>query len=232
VYSVHFGSDGCPCDLCRLDREDGFAKVEKRRSLLVECEAFYASLNANRVLGRFSTSRGEIEKLKSLIAALEATTTRSSPLRPFLVRPLNFLSALYGVETSTARAEANRCALRGLEAGGAVLQQTPTKINILEAPPAYHDLAAPTLIAVANRELLAASMVGGQKAAKWLRAAMEMDKICSGGDRKVFGERHRLLLNNLDIGTVYDQRRTSATLQLFCSCVVTDFFLFDAVDER
>lgn len=208
IIQKHLGSKTCGCQLCKHDVAEGVAKVEKRRSIVKEQVRPLAALIRDTPSPSPKHSR-LLRQVEDLIAAIEATYSPSRPenLRPDLAVALHLLGeSINWTHSDVERRRSIELSLRSLTVCGGIVEYEAGGggIHVVQ-PPFYieHD-GVSVLLNCARRYAHRMDPEENTIALKWIKAAMDLERLRSGGKYPVFRLKHAYGIKFLGLEQLVD----------------------------
>jgi len=176
----------CNCSRCVDDRKATPTKLTRRKKLL---DVQFASIEKETdTLDPRDQKQAELiaRKLSRLIASLEMTYTSSTFVRPELSNVYHLLTEL--LHPIKERSQLLLYVSKSLQMGGVVFDRQGESIQILSAPwnGSAFDGSVNQLLMHARRLSLTGKAVDMKEARGWVRAAVQLDKLMTGREKKDF----------------------------------------------
>lgn len=197
----------CTCDICKLDELDGNEIVSERARLVKKLVSLQTvgpkGVTMDRINGR---------EFKRLLVTLEKTyssrsksTNTSKNFKPDLFEPYHMYS-LWLNNTENKYDESIEYSLKGLASIGIKFDRIKgarnDEIKFIEIPPVHGSEVVMILISFAANYGVRDKL---EESTMWMRAAIDVEKLYSGGGKDYFEMRYQAILNHLGLKEVFNQ---------------------------
>lgn len=176
----------CNCSRCVDDRRATPTKLTRRKELLdVQFAAMDKEVDSINIRDMKAVELFA-RRLSRLIASLEMTYTSSTFVRPELSKVYHLLTEL--LNPNKERSQLLLYVSKSLQMGGVVFDRQGDSIEILSAPwnGSAFEGSVTMVLMHARRLSLTGKTTDSKEAKGWVRAAVQLDKLMSGREKKDF----------------------------------------------
>jgi hypothetical protein len=209
IVEQHLGKNGCSCPLCDFDRLEGKAAVEKRKKLLEDQFLPLKSRLATTPMPSPAHSR-LVQQLERLVEAISKTYSPSRPqqFRIELSDPLHCLADSQQFQTSDAiRRRSVELTIRSHRVRDGLITTQGNNITVQQAPIELGGDSVATFLVCARRYAFRNDPHDNETALKWIKAAMDLEKLMSGGGYAVFRFKHEKTIKHFGLDHLVDALR-------------------------
>ncbi|GAA6024401.1 hypothetical protein JCM11491_003539 [Sporobolomyces phaffii] len=209
IIEKHLGKDGCGCPLCTFDRLEGPVAVEKRKKLVRDQLPSIKSRLAETMMPSPAHAR-LVRELERVIADIEKTYSSSRPerFRVELSEPLNVLADSQQFQLSdAARQRSVDLTVRSHVVRDGGISIKGGKVTVTRAPIELGSNSVSTLLVCARRFAFRNDPDENVIALQWIQAAMDLEKMLSGGGYAVFRLRQDDAIRRLELDHLVDLLR-------------------------
>ncbi|GAA5823886.1 hypothetical protein JCM11251_003331 [Rhodosporidiobolus azoricus] len=205
LFRDHFDDGQCNCEVCKLDKEDGQVKVNRRWKLYNEIVAI-----------KDTNSPGLLKKgrIANLIDQMEDTYSSTRPLilRPELALPYRALANATEQHSPVPPFlhEAISYDFKALEAAGAIVVRSDKDIKVVQAPATTPGMAVPLLLNAAARHFAMAFYEENDETKMYIRGAIRMDRILRGSHRRRFISKWGFLIDEYNLEAMLEREFENA----------------------
>ncbi|GAA6024399.1 hypothetical protein JCM11491_003538 [Sporobolomyces phaffii] len=209
IIEKHLGKDGCGCPLCTFDRLEGPVAVEKRKKLVRDQFPSIKSRLAETMMPSPAHTR-LVRELERVIAGIEKTYSSSRPeqFRVELSEPLHVLADSQQFQLSgAARQRSVDLTVRSHVVRDGGISIKGGKVTVTRAPIDLGGNSVSTLLVCARRFAFRNDPDENVIALQWIQAAMDLEKMLSGGGYAVFRLRQDDAIRRLELDHLVDLLR-------------------------